>query len=200
MNAKIASISFCLFSCIAGCSTTPGNAAYRSNQFEQAANMYKQGAEQGDGAAALQLGLMIATGKASAQIYGDKSKWYIRACDLGNAAGCHNSGNAYEYGEGGVSKDYGAAQKYYRMAAEKGYMQSQYNLGSMYSNQYFDDDVEGLKWLILAQKSASTCPKVPLCQWVSEDPPGHLKKLMGRMSSAKVTHANELANAWKPKP
>ena len=199
MNSKIAFVGFCLISCVAGCSTTPGDAANRGGHSEQAADLYKQGAEQGDGAAALKLGLMIEAGKASAESYGSKSKWYLRACELGNEVGCHNSGNAFEYGQDGLSKDYQKAREYYRLAAEKGFMQSQYNLGSMYSNRYFDNDVEGLKWIVFAQKSASSCSTVPLCKWVLEDPPGHRSKLMSRMTPKQITEANELANAWKSK-
>lgn len=199
MNSTIALLGLCLISCVVGCSTTPGDAAYRGGHSEQAADLYKQGADQGDGAAALKLGLMIDAGKASTESYGSKSKWYLRSCELGNEAGCHNSGNAYEYGQDGFIKDYEKARGYYRLAAEKGFMQSQYNLGSMYSNRYFDNDVEGLKWMVLAQKSASSCSILPLCKWVLEDPPGHKNKLMSRMTPAQIAQANDLANAWTPK-
>lgn len=199
MNSKTVLLGFCLISCVVGCGTTPGDAAYRGGHSEQAADLYKNGADQGDGAAALKLGLMIDAGKASAEVYGSKSKWYLRSCELGGEAGCHNSGNAYEYGHDGLIKDYEKARVYYHLAAEKGFMQSQYNLGSMYSNRYFYNDVEGLKWMLLAQKSASSCSTVPLCKWVLEDPPGHKNKLMSRMTSAQMAQANNMANAWTPK-
>lgn len=199
MISRKALVGFCTISCVVGCSTTPGDAAYRGGHSEQAADLYKRGAEQGDGTAALKLGLMIEAGKASPISYGSKSKWYLRACELGKEAGCHNSGNAYEYGHDGLSKDYDKAREYYRLAAEKGFMQSQYNLASMYSNRYLDGDVEGLKWMVLAQKSASSCSTVPLCKWVLEDPPGHRNKLMSRMTPKQIAEANDLANAWKSK-
>lgn len=188
-----------LIAFLVGCSTTPGDAAYRGGHPKQAADLYTQGADQGDGAAALKLGLMISEGKASAKKYGSKTKWFIRACDLGSDAGCHNSGNAYEYGQDEVNKDYNKARQYYLMAAEKGFMQSQYNLGSMYANQYFDNDIEGFKWMTLAEKYATSCATVPLCKWVMEDPPGHRKKLMSRMNAKQITEANQLADAWRPK-
>jgi len=184
---------------LVGCSTTPGDAAYRSGHPEQAADLYMQGADQGDGTAALKLGLMISEGKVSIEKYGSQTKWYIRACELGSDAGCHNSGNAYEYGQGGVIKDYNKAREYYLVAADKGFMQSQYNLGSMYANQYFENDIEGLKWMVIAEKNATSCASAPLCKWVMEDPPGHRKKLMSRMNEKQITEAHQLADAWKPK-
>ncbi len=184
---------------LVGCSSTPGDAAYRGGRSEQAADLYKQGADQGNGTAALKLGLLISEGKASVKKYGNVTKWYIRACELGSDAGCHNSGNSYEYGQDGVKKDFNKAKEYYLLASEKGYMQSQYNLGSMYSNQYINNDIEGLKWMLLAEKTANNCSSVPLCQWVMDDPPGHLTKLMDRMNETQIIEANQLANAWNSK-
>src|SRR5258708_2928138 len=100
------------------------------------------GSEQGDPAAALRLGFLL-----------DSGYWFRKACDLGSLPGCHNAGVAYESGKGRLDKDYSQARAYYLRAAERGYMQSQYNLASLYSNNYISppDDVEGLKWMLLAQ-------------------------------------------------
>lgn len=49
-----------LFMC--GCSTTPGDAALRGGHPTHAADLYKQGALQGDSSAALKLGLLIDNG------------------------------------------------------------------------------------------------------------------------------------------
>ncbi len=179
---------------LVACSTTPGDAAYRAGESEAAADLYKQGADQGDALAALKLGLMISERQISGSKYGNKTMWYIRACELGTDAGCHNSGNSYEYGEDGLTKDYNKAREFYQKAAEMGFMQSQYNLGTLYSNQYFNDDTEGLKWLVLAEKKAADCATIPLCQWVVEDQPGHRKKLMSRMSAEQIKKSNQLAN------
>ena len=184
---------------VVSCSATPGDAAYRGGHPEQAAELYKRGADQGDNSAALKLGLMISAGKISAAKYGDAVAWYKRACELGNNAGCHNAGLAYEEGNNGVGIDYNQAREYYLLAAEKGYMQSQYNLGNLYSSQYLNNDIEGLKWMLIALKTAENCPKDPLCQWVQEDPPGHRKKLNERMNKTQVAKAQESANKWEAK-
>jgi hypothetical protein len=196
---NIFALSIIFIPFIISCSTTPGDAANRGGHAEQAADLYKQGADQGDKSAALKLGLLISEGKVPTEKYGNSLKWFVRACELGSNPGCHNSGNAYEYDQAGANKDYNKAREYYTLAAEKGYTQSQYNLGSLYSNQYINNDIEGLKWMLIAEKTANTCLEVRLCQWVQEDPPGHRAKLIGRMDQSQIAKSEELANEWKVK-
>lgn len=181
------------------CSTTPGDAARRGGHSEQAANMYRQGADQGDALAALKLGQLIESGQTSSIQYGEAGVWFIRACELGNLVGCHNAGVGYEYGaEGklGLAKDFSKAAEFYRRAAERGYMQSQYNLGSLYANGHLQNDVEGLKWFLLAQKAARACIPEPLCKWVLQDPPGHSARLRQRMSQASQVSAERQTAEW----
>ncbi len=130
--------------------------------------------------------------------YGTASTWFLKSCQLGSVTGCHNIGVGYENAEHGLQKNYLEAARFYRVAAERGYMQSQYNLGSMYANRYLSDDVEGLKWLLLSQKAASSCLGQPLCKWVRDDPPGHVAKLTGRMSAVEIQAAEAQAAAWHP--
>lgn len=185
---------------LVGCaSPTPGDVAYRGGHYVQAANLYRHGAELGDSTAALKIGLMLSEKQIDTKEYGQATQWFTKACDLGNEAGCHNAGNAYEYGQFGSNKDYDKARKYYMLSAEKGFIQSQYNLGSIYSNQYFNNDIEGLKWILIAKKSADTCSNAPLCQWVKKDPPAHQNKLTSRMTKEQIESAQKQANIWTPK-
>lgn len=179
---------------VAACSSTPGDAASRSGHPEAAAKLYRQGADQGDAEAALKLGLLVS--KAPQKDYGEAGEWYVKACDMGSLAGCHNAGYAYEYGKSGLGQSYKEAERLYRKAAERGYMQSQYNIGSLYANQYLSDDVEGLKWLFLAQTAARACPSQELCQWVLNDPPQHIQHLKQRMSAQQVQMAEDQASQW----
>jgi len=189
------------FTLCAACSHTPGDAALRGGHPDAAADLYKKGAELGDPDAALKLGLLISDGSAPESKYGEASIWYQKACDLGSLPACHNMGVAYEYGQNGVSKDLGKAYDYYLKAADRGFMQSQYNLASLYSNGYVEppNDVEGYKWMILSQDAALNCSTVPLCKWILEDPPGHKATLVNRMTKAQIKEAQALAEAWKPK-
>jgi hypothetical protein len=93
------------------------------------------------------------------------------------------------------------AEVFYRKAASAGYMQSQYNLGSMYSNNYVTppNDVEGMKWLLIAQQAAADCKQVELCQWILRDPPGHRRRLQSRLSAEQQKEAQALASQWTAK-
>jgi hypothetical protein len=197
MNFRTIIFLIGVFSLFNGCaSTTPGDAAYSSKHYKQAGNLYRQGAEMGDKNAALKLGLMLSENKISTPNYGSAVEWFIKACKLGSSAGCHNTGNAYEYAKMGAYKNYNIARKYYTIAAEKGFIQSQYNLGTLYANQYLNDDVKGLKWLFIAKKTADSCSNEPICQWVQKDPPKHQTKLMNRMNETQVINSKIQANDW----
>ncbi|WP_122951859.1 hypothetical protein [Bathymodiolus thermophilus thioautotrophic gill symbiont] len=78
-------------------------------------------------------------------------------------------------------------------------MQSQYNLGTLYSNQYLDDNVEGLKWILLSQKFAKKCSEEPLCNWVLQDPPGHRAMLENRMTEKQILKSHKEVDEWKSK-
>jgi TPR repeat protein len=135
----------------------------------------------------------------SAATYGSAIEWFRKASDLGSMEACHNLGVAYEYGTHGLAKDYAQAEEYYRKAAAAGYMPSQYNLGGLYANNRISppNDVEGLKWLMLAQMSAEQDKDQPLSHWVLEDLPGNKSRLEMRLSDAQLQEARKLAEEWK---
>lgn len=185
---------------LVSCSTTPGDAAYWGRHPRQAADLYRSAAEQGDALAAFKLGRMIEGGEVSDAQFGAAGTWFVRSCELGDMVGCHNVGVGYEYGSGeklGLGKDLAKARDYYRRAAEHGYMQAQYNLGSMYANSYFTDDTEGLKWLLVAQRAARSCPSNDTCDWVLRDPPGHIERMKKRMSADDIALAGRQAAEWQ---
>lgn len=195
MNRNLLIIFPVLFS-LSACQTTPGDAALKGGHVNQAAELYKQGAEQGNASAAMKLAYLLDDGKVNAVTYGVAGKWYIKACDLGSATGCHNAGVGYEYGSNGLSQNINAAGEYYLKAAESGYMQSQYNLASMHSNQYLSNDIEGLKWMTLARMNAKKCAQDPLCEWILNDPPSHHKNLRSRLSEKERATAEARAIEW----
>jgi Sel1 repeat len=175
------------------CSSTPGDAALRSDHPQQAADLYRRGAEQGDAEAAFKLGRLIEGGTLRDSSHGSAGRWYVKACELGDVVGCHNAGVGYEYGTLGLDKSYEEARSLYKRAAQQGYMQSQYNLGSLYANQYFADNIEGLAWLLAAQAKASACLPDPLCKWLVDDPPRHVSRLRATMSADDISHSIALA-------
>ena len=168
---------------------TPGDAALRSNHPQQAAELYRRGAGQGDALAARKLAFLLEDNPAMSAEFGIIANWFQKGCELGDQPSCHNVGLGYEYSKFGLTQNYGQARVYYQKAADHGYMQSQYNLGTLYSNQYFNDDTEGLKWLLASKRSAKTCAAVPLCKWILEDPPGHVANIKARMTPEAIAAA-----------
>jgi hypothetical protein len=184
-----------------GCSQTPGDAAYRAGHPDNAAALYKKGAEQGDALAAYKLARLLSAGEVAEEIYGKSGPWDARACELGKIViGCHNAGVAQETGEDGLAKDHELARRFYLEASERGYAFSQYNLGSMYANQYFRDDKEGYRWMMIAKLSVAKCAAQgnETCQWVLDDPPGHVKNLAERLSQSDREEIEAAAKDWKP--
>jgi TPR repeat protein len=194
------SLCFSLLFQLAACSEIPGDAAFRAGHYQAAADLYKKAAEEGNGLAALKLGLLVGY-YVSPETYGQAAEWYRTACDRGVLEGCHNLGVLYEYGNRGVVKDLKEAFRYYLLAAERGYMQSQYNLASMYSNDYIQprNDVEGYKWFLLAQKAAEKCRSRSVCKWVLDDSPHHGRTLQERLTVEDIRRARNLADQWRPK-
>lgn len=199
-TAVVILLLFVLGAC-AGCSTTPGDAALKAGHSEKAAEIYAQGAELGDAEAALKLGMLISNGTVTDPQYATAFKWYLRACDLGSRPGCHNVGVCYQEGKHGVEKSFPKAREYYLKAAERGYMQSQYNLANLYAagDVTPPDDVEGLKWLLLARKAAESCKEATLCEWILQDPGGRMTMFKGRMTEKQIKEAEERARDWKEK-
>jgi TPR repeat protein len=174
---------------------TPGDAALRSNHPQQAAELYRRGANQGDALAARKLAFLLEDHPEMSTEFGTIGTWFLKGCDLGDSPSCHNVGVGYETSKYGLPQNYDQARTYYQKAADRGYMQSQYNLGTLYSNQYFNDDTEGLKWLLASRRSAKACAAVPLCKWILDDPPGHVAKLKGRMTADAIATAESQSMA-----
>lgn len=182
-----------------GCSQTPGDAAVHAGHPDQAAKLYKTGAEQGDALAAFKLCRLLETEQITKESYGKAGPWCVKACELGDVAGCHNAGVGHEYGTNGLIADHKLAREFYLKAAERGYSFSQYNLGSMYANRYFQNDKEGYRWMMIAKLSVAKCASQGdrTCQWVLDDPPGHVKHLAERLSQSDRNAIEVAARNWK---
>lgn len=169
-------------------------------QYEKAATAYRQRADRGDAEAALQLGNLLHRGQVPVAKFGSAADWYRKSCALGNLSACHNVGVAYENGRNGVGRDYAEAATWYLQAAERAFLPSQFNLAALYANAHITslDNREGLKWFLIAQKSAAQCAAKPLCKWILSDEPGHRGRLEARLSPAEQREARQLAEQWQP--
>ncbi len=88
----------------------------------------------------------------------------------------------------GVTRDYGAAMKWYRKAANQGVAPAQHNLGLMYENGQgvTQDYVQAQMWFTLAAARGQKFARK------SRD------RLAKQMTPAQIDEAQKLAREWKP--
>jgi len=139
---------------------------------------------------------------------------FEKACNLGNSYGCHKVGIAYNNGLYGFDKNYERAKEWYLKAAEKGYAASQQNIANLYAYRLLGemDDVEGYKWLVLAEKTTAEClpgsvevegsvsetERRRLCSLASYGQ-GKIKTVFRkRMSFTQIEQAEQEAHNWTP--
>lgn len=72
----------------------------------------------------------------------------------GNNEACYYLGRLYYYPINGIRRDYGKSARWFRRAAEKGHVASQYKLGGAYlsGRGLAQDDSQALRWWLLAAR------------------------------------------------
>jgi len=180
---------------ISGCAPTSGDAFYKVERFEQAADLYIREAEEGDLEKMLQLAVMYSSGKINyKRDYIQASYWYEKAAGLGEVNAMHELAFIYEYGQGKVEQDLNKAIEWYLHASATGHAYSQYRLASSYAKRDADenDAVEAYRWFLTAEKSAQNCPSDKQCQIVLEDLFNYKWSLEKRMSEVQISAAKQL--------
>lgn len=190
----------CVWLMLAGCSTVPGDAAFRSGHPKQAAKLYESEYRNGSFEAGLRYAEMLSDGLGVPK---DKVKAFEIWSNLahrGVPLAFHNLGVCYEYGEG-TKKDIAKAETSYRKAAEAGILWSIFNLGTLYSNRIAqrDDDVEGLSLLLRAKRLATGDSDSERA--IREDRLGHVAKMKARMTKSQIKQAEEASmRQWPNQP
>ncbi|MCQ2079803.1 MAG: AAA family ATPase [archaeon] len=90
---------------------------------QEAMKWYRLAAEQGDGTAQNNIGVLYESARGVPESPYEAAKWYKRASDSGNAFGMLNMGRLYYTGKGVVASDSDAA-RYFLMAADKGNLEA----------------------------------------------------------------------------
>lgn len=139
---------------------------------------------------------------------------FKESCELGNNYGCHKTGIAYNNGLYGLEKNYHQAKQWYLRAAEKGYIPSQQNIANLHAYRLLEklDDIEGYKWLKLAENATQKCSpgtievernisdveRRRLCQ-LAQTGQGKIRSIFRkRMTVEEIQKAEQLAQKWKP--
>jgi len=185
---------------LCACATTSGDLAYKRGDLEEAAQIWEDAAGRGDAAAALKLGdlhenYVVKTAESDKALF-----WYERACQLGNAEGCHDAAEAYQTAHG-TPKDLNKAFEYYSKAARKGHVPSQYSVAEMYADGVVKpkNPVDGYKWILLAQDQAQS-PFVDdsVRQQVLLDLDGTRERLEKQLTPEQKRRAVAEQKAWRP--
>ncbi len=131
---------------------------------------------------------MYEAGLGVAQNYGEATKWYRKAAELGFATAQYHLGVLYDVGEG-VGRDYARSAEWYRLAAEQGYAPAQNNLGALYLRGWGNleaNPVQAYLWFSLAGEQGF---------------PGANKKRTDAghfLSVDELAQAERLAREWRP--
>jgi TPR repeat protein len=197
------------FSCALGCailttscSITPGDAAFSSGHFEDAARLYGERASIGDALAAFKLATMYdGTNWTRAELGRDEAKaieYYERAFELGHLTAPAYIGAIYEVGGIDVPIDYDQARIWYEKGAELGQHTSMYSLAGLYSRKLVrpSDDVTGLMWVEIARIMARAHSQNVGTEFILSDRKGYWRTLRNRMSDSEILLATEKASEF----
>jgi len=170
--------------------------------YREALKWFRMAAEQGYPDAQYALGVVYANGQGVPQdlLYYDRAvvggiginnRAVARAGGINDRAVAGGDGVAAYYSSGqGVSRDYGEAVKWFRMAAEQGHSEAQFALGLMYQRGQgvSRDRIQAHIWFNLAAMKGNA------------DAVKQRDSLAVRMTSEQIAEAHRLAAEWKPKP
>lgn len=114
-------------------------------------------AECGSAEAQYYLALRCASGKGTAQNYGQAEKWYLKAAGQNHALAQFNLGMMYAHGQG-VSRNEGQAEVWFGRSAQQGDAGAQHHLGLSHYRASIagppqntpESRIEAYKWFVLA--------------------------------------------------
>ena len=129
-------------------------AAWESENYQEALEIWLLKAYDGNPEAQYRLGEMFADGTGTVVDQSEAVYWYSRATEQGHAAAQYKLGNAYFHGVG-TKPDKAKALEWWHIAAENGNREAQYHLGRAY---FYGIDVQqnskvALEWFERSAKS-----------------------------------------------
>lgn len=117
---------------------------YMRGRFEEAAQMYLDGAAEGDVGAAFNYGYCLLHGKGVDYNPTEAKSYFAYARDMEGGEACYSLAMLYIHGEG-VKKDYAKALEYMKISAEQGCVEAQLYLGMAYTTGYMlEPEIRGI--------------------------------------------------------
>ena len=115
--------------------------AFMEGDYETAAQMYLEGARDGDVTASFNYGYCLLNGYGAPYDPHEAKSFFAFARDLQGGESCYNIAMLYLHGEG-VAKNYVKAYEYMKISAEQGCIEAQLYLGMAYtSGCMFEPDI-----------------------------------------------------------
>ncbi len=147
-----------------------GGKAYKSGNYELAAQKFMEVADKNDHRAMYALGSMYASGKGVDQDYKKAFGLFRQAARYGRPDAHYKMGIMYEEGLG-VGQNYKRALRMYQFGAKKGYGPAQYRLGMCYLKGLGveHDPVKASAWLTVADANLQRKPVVAADSGADDD-------------------------------
>ncbi|MGH7255306.1 MAG: tetratricopeptide repeat protein, partial [Nitrospirales bacterium] len=161
--------------------------AYQRGQLAKAFDIFGPLASAGHPAAQYYLGILNQIGRDLQPNVEEALRWFRKAAEQGHAAAQYQLGLLYYQGLL-VPQDYVEAARWLRKAAEQGEPTAQYLLGVVYDEGRGlpRDVVQAYLWLTLAARHG-----YPPADVVRD-------RVAGKMTTAQMAEAQQLAQQWKP--
>ena len=117
---------------------------FMHQEYEKAAEIYREGARSGDVNAAFNYGYCLWRGLGVAYNPAEAKSYFAFARDMAGGESCYNLAMLYMHGEG-VKRDYKQVIRYMRIAAQHGCIEAKLYLGMAYTTgAVFEPDVQGI--------------------------------------------------------
>ncbi|WP_241159417.1 MULTISPECIES: sel1 repeat family protein [unclassified Desulfovibrio] len=107
--------------------------AFAAGDIAKARAIWEKLAEEGDGQAMNNLGVLYDQGQGVEPDVGRALHWFAKAAEAGNASGMSNYGRMLEQGRG-MEANPAEAARWFDLAARQGQPEAQYNLGFLYEH------------------------------------------------------------------
>lgn len=129
-------------------STQMDKSGHEAGNYPVAAEWYEKAAAQGHSKAMLELADLYYYGKLN-RSYPDAVKWYVKAAGQGESEAVIKLGELYHDNHPGFPQNHAESARWYRIAAEKGDIGAQYQLGCLLLEgvNMPHDQVEAESWL-----------------------------------------------------
>ncbi len=111
--------------------TEEATTAYAAGDYRLAERIWREQADEGDGQAMNNLGVLYDLGQGVEMDMGRALHWFAESAKTGNTSGMSNYGRMLEQGRG-IAPNPEEAARWFDLAARQGQAEAQYNLGILY--------------------------------------------------------------------